>query len=92
MGLGQAQHSTGCHEQALRSYEAAATLLRHNKQKGKKVSPEHIARVLNIMGNLALDMSNVDAASAYFAEAASLSENSPATVEIKDLPVCAAAA
>ncbi len=92
MGLGQAQHSTGCHEQALRSYEDAATLLRHNKQQGKKVSSEHIARVLNIMGNLALDMSNVDAASAYFAEAASLSENSPATVEVKDLPVCAAAA
>ena len=63
-----------------------------DKQQGKKVSPQHIARVLNILGNLALDMSNIDAASAYFAEAASLSESSPATVAVKDLPVCAAAA
>jgi tetratricopeptide (TPR) repeat protein len=92
MGLGQAQHSTGCLDQALRSYEEAVNLLRHCKRRGKKGSAQHVARVLNIMGNLALDMSNVEAANAYFAEAATLTETSSTTATVKDLPVCAAAA
>ena len=92
MGLGQAQHSMGYLDQALRSYEEAANLLRQCKRRGKKGSAQHIARVLNIMGNLALDMSNVDAANAYFAEAAALSESSSIPASVKDLPVCAAAA
>jgi tetratricopeptide (TPR) repeat protein len=92
MGIGQAQQSMGQLDQALQSYEDAAILLRQCKKRGKKNADQNIARVLNIMGNLALDMSNVDAANAYFAEAATLTESDAATVSVKDLPVCAAAA
>jgi tetratricopeptide (TPR) repeat protein len=66
VGLGQSQRSTGRLEQALASYKEAVQLLRYLKQRGKKVSARHIARVLNIMGNLAMEMSNVAAASEFF--------------------------
>jgi tetratricopeptide (TPR) repeat protein len=80
VGLGQSQHCTGRLVQALASYTEAAKLLRYRKQRGNRVSAHHIARVLNIMGNLALEMNNIPAASGFFAEAASLSERSNESV------------
>jgi tetratricopeptide (TPR) repeat protein len=93
MGLGQSQYSTGRVEQALASYKEAAKLLRYRQHRGNEVSAHHVARVLNIMGNLALEMSDVAAAREFFAEAASLSESSNESVSLLDeMAGCAAAA
>jgi hypothetical protein len=49
-----------------------------------------MVRVLNIMGGLALDMVDSDAANKFFTEAAKLSGQSH--VVVNNLPPCAAAA
>ena len=92
MGLGQAQHATRRLDQALGSYQEVLKLLRGRRQGGNKESAHHIARVLNIMGNLLLDMSDVASANALFAEAASLSEDNITSVAVNERPPCAAAA
>ena len=92
MGLGQLQHCMGRLDRALATYEQVIRIFGHQQQRGKKVSAHRTAQVLNIMGNLAVEMSNFVAASDFFAKAASLSESSTTTAGIDVLAVCAAAA
>lgn len=91
-GLGKAQHSTGLLDQALQSYiEAASFLRRQRGSKAKKSPIKGIIRLFNVMGNLSLDMADVEAAKKFFAEAARLSGRKQSFLE-KRLPPCAGAA
>ena len=90
MGLGQAQHSNGLMDQALKSYEEASKLLRRRRDRGHRNATQHMVRVLNIMGGLALDMVDTDSANNFYAEAAKLSGQKHTIVN--HVPPCAAAA
>lgn len=90
MGLGEAQHSNGLFDQALKSYEEASNLIRQRVDNGDRIASRQMVRILNIMGGLALDMVDSDAANKFFTEAAKLSGQSH--VVVNNLPPCAAAA
>jgi tetratricopeptide (TPR) repeat protein len=91
-GLGNAQHSSGLLEQALQSYKKAASLLqRQLGSKAKKSPIKDIIRVFNVMGNLSLDMADMEAAKKFFREAARLSGRKQSFLEKRSAP-CAGAA
>lgn len=89
-GVGDAHQSSGLIDQAMKSYEEAHKLLRRIKEKGGKNVTQHMIRVLNIMGDLSLDVANIEAANRFFAEAARLSGQR--YVYVNRVPPCAAAA
>lgn len=91
MGLGHAHYAAGNMDQALKAYEDAANLLRQSQQNGHRTATQHIVRVLNIMGNLSLEMADTAAADGFFAEAAKLSGR-PAPPAASRFPAHAAAA
>lgn len=72
VGLGLTQRKLGLIDQASKSYEEAAQLLRERTQLGNGEAVHHMVRLLTAMGNLALDLSETDAANAFFYEAANL--------------------
>uniref|UniRef100_A0A7S1Y635 Kinesin light chain n=1 Tax=Grammatophora oceanica TaxID=210454 RepID=A0A7S1Y635_9STRA len=84
LGLGHAHRMMDAPRPALRAYEEAVDLLKTSNR-----PVEHIVRVLNIIGNLLLEMSDVEEANKIFAEASQLSGDD--TAEDVELP-CAAAA
>lgn len=98
MGLGQAQQSMGQLEEAFSSYQQAVQHLGRDSNKNNAAVRRHIAQVLNVMANLSLDMSNISAANAFLAEAASLIEmdmpdnNDGSFALFDELTNCAAAA
>lgn len=74
LGLGQTQQLRGLLDEALQSYNEAVTLLRGNRKENRYNCPNKaIIQVLTVMGNIYIDMSDLDSANTFFAEAAHLS-------------------
>jgi tetratricopeptide (TPR) repeat protein len=93
MGLGQAQHSMGNLDAALASYEKAAIVLQQRQRKGQRFSARYMARIFTTMGNLSLDMNNVEAANDFYRQASIVSGGKQAPIVVERLShPCAPAA
>jgi tetratricopeptide (TPR) repeat protein len=90
VGLGESQHALGLTTQALKSYDEVSRLLREGKGKGLPNTTRQMVHVLNIMGDLALDMMDIQSANRFFEEAAQISGQEH--IVFNESPPCAAAA
>mmetsp|Transcript_8680 Transcript_8680/g.12381 ORF Transcript_8680/g.12381 Transcript_8680/m.12381 type:complete len:270 (-) Transcript_8680:167-976(-) len=98
MGIGQTQQSLGLLDEAFKSYKEVERLLRRIKPPRraglqKTAFDSRIINTLKIMGDLALDMSDMERAMSFFAEAAKLSgKEEDRNLLINTIPPAAAAA
>ena len=90
--LGQTQQLRGILDEALQSYNEAVALLRGNRKKNRyKCINKTIVQVLTVMGNISIDMADLESANTYFAEAAHLSGEKQ-KLQLEGKPSCCAAA